>query len=101
MTSAYFEEEITFVPEEEDIDDFKCTKIEISFQNELVKSKTNGKQYDEWTIGCRPEQRYASFQSEYFLSRVYNSDDQVFVYRRGQGSEYVVEALFGGVRFKI
>lgn len=100
LSSAYFEGELTFVPDLH-VRKLHCTLKEIWFQDDRVRSETLGKVYEEWMISCQPEERYASFQAEYFISRVYNSTNEVFVYRWTQDSKIVVENKFGDVRFKI
>lgn len=102
MTSAYFQGELKFVPRYRYINRSDCVKKKISFQDDQVKLEVGENDYKEWMMTCRPAQFYASFQAEYYLSRVYNSDSEVFVYRRKKDSDKVVlENRFGNVRFKI
>jgi hypothetical protein len=104
LSSAYFEGELVFEPEYDFVDDTGCTKRKITFQDDRVNSQSEGADYEEWMIGCRPQLYYASYQAEYFFSRVYNSETQVFLYRRKRQQDsttVVIENMFGDVRFKL
>ena len=101
LSSDYFERELKFAPDYEYIDRKACIKKEISFEDEKVRSKVAEKQYEEWMISCRPEEYYVSYQTEYFLSRVYDSTTEVFVYRQGRDSKLFLENRFEDVRFTI
>ena len=103
LSSNYFEGELTFVPTLESIDESDCFKVRISFQNEDAKFKANGKVYEEWTIGCRPDEYYADYQKEYLVSRVYKANNEVFVYRYDDDDDHkiILENRFGNMRFKI
>jgi hypothetical protein len=102
LSSAYFERELEFTPEYGHIDRARCVKRTIAFRDANARKKAGKKLYQEWTIGCRPNEYYADFQAEYYVSRVYNSDTKVFVYRRsGSDSTVVIENLFENVRFFI
>lgn len=100
LSSAYFEGDLTFSPDYEHIDE-RREENEISFQDERMRLEVAGRRYKEWMVKCIPAQRYASFQAEYFVSRVRDSDDQAFVYRWGKNSEIVIENVFENVRFEI
>ena len=93
---------MVFNPSYAYVDMKKCTKMEISFRDEHVKSDAADKGVlEEWVISCRVAGFEDGFVGEYFLSRVYNSDDEVFAYRLGEDSKLVVENHFGNVRFVI
>lgn len=102
LNSTYFYGELQFVPMYKYIDETECARRRISFQNDRARLQTLGKPaYVEWMISCKPKQYYASYQAEYFLSRVYDSNTEVFVYRRNDDSEIILENLFGNVRFRV
>lgn len=104
MNSQYFRGELTFIPRYNSDDPLDCTKRVISFRDIRASEHTVGELYEEWMIGCKTERYYASFQAEYFISRGYNSEDEVFVYRwedPENSSRIVMEYLFGNVRFKV
>ena len=100
LSADYFQGELKFIPHLRNIDQVGCTKRKISFRDSQISSELGEEMYEEWMIGCKPSEYYASHQSEYFLSRVYKSMNEVFVYRRDVDS-IVLENLFGNVRFRI
>lgn len=99
INSSHFAREIKFVPEEKYVDEDTCIEKEIFFQDARTRSQAGETIFKEWMIRCRPEQYYADYQNEYFLSRVYNSNSEVFAYRQGPNSKVVLENLFADVRF--
>jgi hypothetical protein len=102
LSSAYFEDGLVFNPDDFYVDETKCSKKEISFEDDQVKLETAGKRYEEWMISCRLKKYSDGFRGEYFLSRVYHSDDEVFVYRASEDESHILlETLFGDVRFRI
>jgi hypothetical protein len=103
LSSTYFVGELEFVARTDFIDRTGCTRYTISFQDERVIAEVGEQSYEEWMIGCRPEARYADYQEEYFLSRVYGSEDEVFVYRWAEdvSNRTIVENKFGDVRLTI
>jgi hypothetical protein len=101
LSSAYFEVDLKFTPDYHFIDETECAMNEITFQDDEVMAEAPERYYEEWMIGCRPDQYYASYQAEYFVSRVYDSFNKVFVYRRAPDSKIVIENMFGDVRFNV
>jgi len=101
LSSEYFEGKLEFVPQYDFVEKTDCKKRRISFQDEKIKAETDGKFYKEWTISCRPKLYYATYQEVYFLSRVYNSINEICLYRWGGGSKMIIENRFRNVRFRI
>jgi hypothetical protein len=101
LSSTYFEDGLVFEPHYSYIDETECFKRKISFNDERVKLEAGEKLHEEWMISCRLEKHSPGFRGEYFLSRVYNSVNEVFAYKVDENSDVVVENLFGNVRFRI
>ena len=100
LNSAYFEGELKFIPEYRFVDD-KCINRRVSFRDDRLTAEVNGKNVEEWMISCRTQHYYASFQFEYFVSRVRGLDSAVYLFRWGRGHKILVENRFKNVRFKI
>ena len=64
QSSEYFETELKFTPELEYVDRSLCMKRTIMFQDEETAIKAHSKTYEEWTIGCQPEEYYTEYQAE-------------------------------------
>jgi hypothetical protein len=101
FSSAHFDGELSFLPTESNVDDAFCVKKTISFRTENLTVATSADQtpYEEWMIRCLPKEYFHTPKSEFFASRVYNTDD-VFVYRWGNERQIFVENLFTNIRFR-
>lgn len=86
------------------MDETRCVKRRITSENEETRDALLTK-LAQWMISCRAVYRDTQLQAEFFLSRVYDSANEVFVYRRilnhYMGVDIVLVNLFGNVRFKI
>lgn len=102
LSAEYFDKGLLFTPKYEYIENSECIQREIAFQDDNVNSEATEEIYKEWMISCKVDNyKRPDFHGEYFLSRVYGSNDEVFGFHSGQNSRVVIDNLFGDVRFVI